>query len=103
MSVYKFVLEKNVFIQTGLKGREFVNEWVTLDEHGLFCIKKGYAWDGCSPKFVFADLIIGTPDGRLNESTGKPITYYASLLHDVIYQFKMVIPVTRKEADDLDV
>lgn len=59
----------------------------------------GYAWDGCTPKWEILDLVIGTPDGRLNYVTEKPITYYASLIHDILYQFKADVPVSRKETD----
>ena len=48
---------------------------------------KGYAWDGCSPKFQILDLIFGTHDGAISENTGKAVTYYASMVHDVLYQF----------------
>lgn len=103
MAIYKFILEEDTFIQTNIIGREFINEWVTLDEYGLMKVKKGYAWDGCSPKVNFIDLTLGTPDGKtIEHKNGKfrPITYYGSLGHDVIYQFKDIIPITRKEADE---
>ena len=48
---------------------------------------QGYAWDGNSPKINFLDLFwIGTPDGI--QTRNRPITYYASLVHDVLGQFK---------------
>lgn len=60
-----------------------------------------YAWDGCSPKFLILGLAMGTPDGAVNPKTGKPITYYASMAHDVLYQFRKQLKgtVTRKQAD----
>ena len=61
----------------------------------------GYAWDGCSPKASWIDLLWGTPDGRLDDRTEKPITYYASMVHDVLYQYKHKILISRKEADIL--
>jgi len=68
-------------------------------------VKKGYAWDGCTPKISFFDLfILGTPDGILSDKTGKPKAYYASLVHDALYQFlpemKETHGITRRDADD---
>ncbi|MDX2195561.1 MAG: DUF1353 domain-containing protein [Cytophagales bacterium] len=60
-----------------------------------------YAWDGCSPKFIVNDLIIGTPDGRVDGNTGKSITHDASLIHDVLYQYHKELDkiVKRSQAD----
>ena len=68
-------------------------------------IKKGYAWDGCTPKISIFDLfILGTPDGILSDKTGKPKAYYASLVHDALYQFLPEMNesqgITRRDADD---
>ena len=54
---------------------------ITTD--GTITVLKGYAWDGCTPKVCFLDLLVGTPDGAVYEGTGRPKTYYASLVHDV--------------------
>ncbi|MEM1137994.1 MAG: hypothetical protein AAGI07_19320 [Bacteroidota bacterium] len=101
--VYKFVYHKDVFIKTNLIGRNFKNEWVEIESDGKIIIKGsssgGYAWDGCSPKWHFIDLMWGTPDGKLDFRTEKPITYFASMIHDVIYQFKEELDISRKEAD----
>jgi hypothetical protein len=60
----------------------------------------GYAWDGCTPKFCVWDIVFGTPDGIPNEHTKKPKAYYASLLHDVLYQFLDAdLPLSRAQAD----
>ncbi|VEP15989.1 conserved hypothetical protein [Hyella patelloides LEGE 07179] len=69
---------------------------------GTITVKKGYAWDGCSPKFNILDLFwVGTPDGAINEN--KPVTYYASLVHDALGQFAKKeserMPFNRKERD----
>ena len=69
---------------------------------GTITVKKSYAWDGCSPKLNILDLFwVGTPDGALNEN--KPVTYYASLVHDALGQFAKKypekIPFNRKERD----
>ena len=70
------------------------------DKGCMINISKGYAWNGCSPKFSFMDLfIIGTPDGINDYRTGKPKTYYASLVHDFLYQFKKQHGLSRKQCD----
>jgi len=101
MGVYKYTLDKTFILQTDIMGRNFVSDWIILDDFGVITIKRGYSWDGCSPKIEVLDLIIGTPDGRTSRSTNKALTYYASLLHDAIYQYKTAIPISRKEADTL--
>ncbi len=101
--VYKFVIHHDVFIITNIKNRSFNNCWLSIEPDGKITLKgsyeDGYAWDGCSPKGVFLDIIWGTPDGKLDWHTEAPITYYASMIHDVLYQYKAVIPISRKETD----
>ncbi len=59
-----------------------------------------YAWDGCTPKFAIWDVVFGTPDGMPNATTKKPKTYYASLVHDALYQFLDAgLPMSRHSAD----
>ena len=61
---------------------------LVIHADGRITVKDGYAWDGCSPKFSIFDLFyIGTPDGVRDVNTGRPKTYYASLIHDALYQF----------------
>ena len=61
----------------------------------------GYAWDGCSPKLCVFDILIGTPDGVVDSTTKQPKTYYASLVHDALYQFLLDgLPFSRAQADD---
>ena len=101
--VYKFVHKKDEYIRTNLIGRVYENEWLKIDDDGKIIVRgsntDGYAWDGCSPKWNFIDLIWGTPDGRLDFKTEQQITYYASMIHDVLYQFKSEIKLSRKEVD----
>ena len=99
--VYKFTETKDVTIVTSLKGIHFDSEWLLIKPNGLVTIKGsnkgGYSWDGCSPKVKLFGRIIGTPDGG---SLGDyPITYYASMLHDILYQYKKVLPFSRLEVD----
>jgi len=51
-----------------------------------------YTWDGCTPKIAVFDILIGVPEGVPSKATGKPKTYYASLVHDALNQFMEVNP-----------
>lgn len=88
-----------------MKDREFENEWLKLEKNGTVIVKgtnkKGYAWDGCSPKVKIKDVYFGTPEAVLNYDTGKSKTYFASLIHDVFYQFSKDVRsfIKRKEVD----
>jgi hypothetical protein len=103
--VYKFVIHQDVFIITNIRNRSFENCWLLIEPDGKITLRgsyeDGYAWDGCSPKVIFLDIIWGTPDGKLDWTTEAPITYFASLIHDVLYQYKAEIPISRKETDIL--
>jgi hypothetical protein len=67
---------------------------------GEVTIPASYAWDGCSPKVCVFDLLIGTPDGVIDSRTGRPKTYYASLVHDAMYQFLLDdLPFQRRQVD----
>lgn len=67
---------------------------------GTVRVLKNYAWDGCSPKFVWWDVLIGIPDGAPNHTTKRPKTYFASLFHDAMYQFMDEgSPITKAAAD----
>jgi hypothetical protein len=69
---------------------------------GTAKVLAGYAWDGCTPKFALWDILLGIPDGVPNVQTLKPKAYYASLLHDVLYQFLDAgLPLSRASADNL--
>ena len=106
MGVYLYCVKEDYRHQSGIKDREFENDWLKLEQDGMVTIKgtheKGYAWDGCSPKVKFKDIcFLGIPDGVLNYDTGKSKTYYASLVHDIFYQFSEQLKplVSRKEVD----
>ena len=71
-----------------------------LEQGGYITVTRGYAWNGCSPKFCLFDLVVGTPDGVVHRWTGRPKTYYASMIHDALYQFLGAgSPITRRQAD----
>lgn len=105
MSAYVYCIKYDYQYQSAIKNRRFENEWFKLQEDGMLVIKgthyKGYAWDGCSPKIKIKDVYLGTLEGVLDFDTGYSKTYYASLVHDVFYQFaKDVKPfIKRKEVD----
>lgn len=105
MAVYVYCIKEDCRYQSGIKGRVFENEWFKLSKDGEVLIKgthyKGYAWDGCSPKGKIRDLYVGTPEAVLNWETGQSKTYYASLVHDVFYQFSKDVRrfINRKEVD----
>lgn len=91
MGVYLYCIKYDYKHQTAIRGRSFENEWFKIEPDGMITIKgthfKGYAWDGCSPKIKIKDLYFGTKEAVLNYDTGFSKTYYASLVHDVFYQF----------------
>jgi hypothetical protein len=71
-----------------------------IHSNGDVVVLAGYAWDGCTPKFCIADIVFGIPDGIPSEKTKKPKAYYASLLHDALYQFLDAgLPLTRHQID----
>lgn len=73
---------------------------LVLEAGGRITVLPGYAWNGCSPKLRFFDLVVGTPDGVVYRRTRRPKTYYASMVHDALYQFMGASsPVSRGEAD----
>ena len=67
---------------------------------GTITVTQRYAWDGCSPKVCVCDIVLGTPDGVVDSNTKQPKTYYASLVHDALYQFLLDgLPFKRWQAD----
>jgi hypothetical protein len=73
-----------------------------IDTGGDITVTRGYAWNGCSPKLCCFDILIGTPEGVVHVKTERPKTYYASLVHDALYQFlRDGLPLTRRDADEI--
>lgn len=93
---YLYKLDRNYIADIpALEGVDYRNHWVSI-VGGTIKINKGYAWDGCSPKINVLGLFnIGVPDGALR--CGKPFTYHASLVHDVLCQFSD-IPITKAQS-----
>lgn len=76
--------------------------WLELRPDGTLKVLAPYAWDGCTPKFAVLDIVIGTPDGIPNSTTRKPKAYFASLVHDALYQFMDAgLPLSRQQADHI--
>lgn len=76
-----------------LAGIDFQNDWITIHRCNIV-IKAGYAWDGCSPCISVLGLCyVGTPDGA--QHLGVPATYYASLVHDALSQWKKDTKITK--------
>lgn len=65
----------------------------TLYPDQSLMVRRGYAWDGCSPKWWAMGRWWGTPDPEC--------TRLASLVHDVLYQFGNTehFPYNRDAAD----
>lgn len=105
MGIYIYCLKEDYRHKSSIKNREFENEWIKLEKDGTVTVKglnkEGYAWDGCSHKFKIRDIYFGTPEAVLNFDTGKSKTYYASMIHDIFYQYSkdMKSFITRKEVD----
>ena len=105
MGVYVYCIKEDYSYKSSIIGRQFENEWFRLDPDGTITIKgtnsRGYAWDGCSPKIKVGDVYFGTSEAVLNYDTGQSKTYYASMVHDVFYQFSKDVRsfVRRKEVD----
>jgi len=58
---------------------------------GILCIKRGYQWDGCTPKFMFFKYIVGVPDFKKTKE--------ASLVHDFLIEFYNQHLISRKNID----
>ncbi|AYC33486.1 DUF1353 domain-containing protein [Pseudomonas cavernae] len=86
------------------------------DVHYDFLRPRTYAWDGCSPKVAIYWLaLVGSPDwwerktpitrihqGQLQRcEVYWPLAHHASLVHDALYQYLHVAPVSKRSADRL--
>lgn len=89
-----FQIDKDfTYRHQALEGINYSNKWCSIAD-GVLTVKKGYAHDGCSPKYDICGLfVIGVPDGR--QHLGKPITHDAALVHDVFCQWRHSIPITK--------
>lgn len=89
-----FTLAADYTVFSGFGMRNFVSPdgWLEV-KNGIWTIKKGYQFDGCS----------NVPDGDIDLITKLPRTYYASLVHDVGYHYLRIcpdsFPYSKKEID----
>ncbi len=98
-------LEKETIFELPIKGVECQHAYFILNEQGELKIITGYSWNGCSPKIEIFGMVFGTPEGALpggeeekfittnlraigldHLDWDKPKTYFASLVHDCLYQ-----------------
>lgn len=100
MTIWRYKLEAQfAYSHALLRGVAFSCEWATIMD-GTITIGPGYAWDGCSPAWCFGGLWLGTPDGPLRPD-GRPQSYEASLVHDVLCQFAPRVGMTKAQVSDL--
>ena len=104
---YKFkITEDYVYSDTGWTlEEEFESKWLHVGTNGAVTVKAnedGYAWDGCTLKWSILNLkIVGVPDGHVDYRTMKAYTYFASLVHDALYQYLDTVPVSKDKIDRL--
>jgi hypothetical protein len=98
-SVYKYLLEEDYVLEhDSFIGEDEECEFASISD-GKLTIKKGYAWNGCSPTYSIWDIkLIGTSDGIINYRTGKPLASQASLVHDALCQYEFI---SKKETDKI--
>jgi len=105
MGVYVYCIREDYPYKSSITGRRFENEWFRLEPDGMITVKgtnkRGYSWDGCSPKWKMGDMYFGAPEAVLNNTIPKSRTYHASLIHDLFYQFSKDVLhlVKRREID----
>ena len=73
-----------------------VPQWTNLELHtpwlsiygGVLVVPKHYAWDGCTPAW-FLPLLgwVSPPQGK-KDTQGRPASYFATLVHDALCQFR---------------
>lgn len=94
MSLYKFTLDQDYIFDLSpftLISHNIQKPWMRIEGTKLI-IPAGYSWDGCSPKFKIGNKIFGAPD--FGEKTK-----YASLVHDVLYQYAGIHFINKDSSD----
>ncbi|MBW2610441.1 MAG: hypothetical protein JRC68_08885 [Deltaproteobacteria bacterium] len=115
-------LENDMLLSIPIKGLSYESDYLILKKDGELQIKAEYAWNGCSPKAKIFGMVFGTPEGALPlehekriisrnlDALGigalpwdKPKTYFASLVHDCLYQISDTHPkkLDRRKVDRL--
>lgn len=99
--VFIYKLKKTVTFKVPYIGFNLIGDFYSLKENGEIVIFENYQWNGATPKYSLLGAVIGTPEGAICRN-GYPATYYATLLHDVLYQISESHNVgDRKPADKL--
>lgn len=89
MNIY--TLKEDFYYKCPFYVADFQSDWLIIKDQ-IIKIPKNYSWNGCSPKFYLFKKIVGTPDFSTK-------TYYASLVHDALYQFSSQHFLTRNQSD----
>ncbi len=118
--VFTWKLDRGVKVKLPIYGVNYNQTYLTISPTGVLHVKRNYAWNGCSPKFEVFGMVFGTPEGSLPEDHEKqsilnnlenlsykgfdwrmPKTYYASLIHDSLYQIseKCTGQMSREKVD----
>ena len=102
LKVYKWTLKNDIKFKK-LPHISKITSIIELGKFGLISngnliIKKGYSWDGCSPKVKIFGKVIGTWDG-FKMKNGKQRAYHASLAHDILCQYEKKVPLSREKID----
>lgn len=90
------ILDESIAVPVGPPGvywDDATVDWFFISD-GIWFVEQGTIWDGAS----------AVPDGgESSEKPGYPVTWKASLLHDLGYMFMTTpdFPYTRKEVDDI--
>lgn len=100
-AIRRYQLDEDYTVKSyHLRGVEFANAWATIKDE-VMTIKAGYAWDGCSPTYYLPIIgWIGVPDGT-RDANGFPQAYHASLVHDVLCEFRQDIKIDQASTVDL--
>ncbi len=94
MSNWRYKLETDFsFFSHHLAGVDLVNEWCEI-KNNIINVEPGYAWDGVTPAYPIIKsgppsygLWFGVWDGP-RYTNGLPVTWRATLIHDVLCQFR---------------
>lgn len=95
-----YELEADYVRVLSLRGYEYDGRYIRLERGGKLYVSRGYRWNGCSPKFAVLGMVLGTPEGVLGFH-GYALTYYPSLVHDVLYQVGKEMGLDRREVDGI--
>jgi len=103
MSKWRYKLAEDFELTSPyLIGVTFDSHWVIIRNARIF-IRKGYAWDGCTPSYRIPmgevlpkGLWLGIWDGPSN-TQGMPSTMKATLVHDALCQYRNEIQGMTKE------